>query len=49
MRILFFGAGVIGSIYAAKLARTGLDITVLARNKRFEQLESTYQESITNF
>ncbi|MBV1920137.1 MAG: hypothetical protein KUG73_05610 [Pseudomonadales bacterium] len=50
MRILFFGAGVIGSIYAAKLARTGLDVTVLARNKRFEQLEKsgiTLSESLS--
>jgi ketopantoate reductase len=34
MRILIYGAGVIGSIFAGKLAQKGYDITVLARNKR---------------
>ena len=31
MKILVYGAGVIGSIFAGKLAKTGYDITVLAR------------------
>lgn len=38
MRILIYGAGVIGSIFAAKLFLTGLDVTVLARGKRFEEI-----------
>ena len=40
MKILIYGAGVIGSIFAGKLALAGNDITVLARGKRFEQLEN---------
>ena len=39
MRILVYGAGVIGSIFAGKLAASGEDITVLARGKRVEQLQ----------
>ena len=38
MKILLYGAGVIGSIYAAKLHEAGCDITLLARGKRFENL-----------
>jgi 2-dehydropantoate 2-reductase len=38
MRVLFVGAGVIGSIYAAKMANAGHDITVLARGKRLENI-----------
>jgi 2-dehydropantoate 2-reductase len=38
MSILFVGAGVIGSIYAAKMAHAGHDITVLARGKRLENI-----------
>lgn len=40
MKILVFGAGVIGSIFAGKLAIAGYDITVLARGKRFEELKN---------
>jgi 2-dehydropantoate 2-reductase len=39
-RILFFGAGVIGSIYALKLIRAGHDVTVLARGKRLQELST---------
>jgi 2-dehydropantoate 2-reductase len=39
-RILFFGAGVIGSIYALKLIRAGHDVTVLARGKRLQELSA---------
>jgi 2-dehydropantoate 2-reductase len=39
MRILIYGAGVIGSIFAGRLAASGEDITVLARGKRLEQLK----------
>lgn len=38
MRILFFGAGVIGSIYAGKLSLAGHDVTMLARGKRLQEL-----------
>lgn len=40
MKILVFGAGVIGSIFAGKLAIAGNDITVLARGKRSEELQN---------
>lgn len=39
MRILVFGAGVIGSYLAHVLERGGNDVTVLARGKRAEQLK----------
>jgi 2-dehydropantoate 2-reductase len=39
MRILIYGAGVIGSIFAGKLAASGEDVTVLARSKRLEELQ----------
>ena len=38
-RILIFGAGVIGSVYAGKLALAGHDVSVLARNERLKELE----------
>ena len=38
MRILIFGAGVIGSLYAALLAEAGYDISVYARGRRLESL-----------
>ena len=39
MKILVYGAGVIGSIYAAKLYEAGVDTTLLARGKRYEILK----------
>ncbi|ASA20187.1 ketopantoate reductase family protein [Paenibacillus donghaensis] len=39
MRILVFGAGVLGSYLAHTLVRGGHEVTVLARGKRAEQLE----------
>ena len=39
MKILIYGAGVIGSIYAAKLYEIGIDITLLSRGKRYEALK----------
>jgi 2-dehydropantoate 2-reductase len=38
MKILIYGAGVIGSIYAAKLFEAKNDVTLLARGKRYESL-----------
>lgn len=38
MRILIYGAGVIGSVFAARLHLAGYDVTVLARGQRLEAL-----------
>ena len=40
MKILFYGAGVMGSLYAARLKESGQDISVLARGQRpdFDEL-----------
>jgi 2-dehydropantoate 2-reductase len=38
MKILIYGAGVIGSIFAGKLGKAGHDVTMLARGKRFDEL-----------
>lgn len=38
-RILIFGAGVVGSIYAVRFLQSGLDVTLLARGKRLEALK----------
>lgn len=38
MRILIYGAGVIGSVFAGKLASAGHDITVLARGERYREI-----------
>lgn len=38
-RILIFGAGVVGSIYALRFSQSGLDVTLLARGKRLEALK----------
>ncbi|AQR94466.1 ketopantoate reductase family protein [Clostridium saccharoperbutylacetonicum] len=38
-RILIFGAGVVGSIYALRFAQSGLDVTLLARGTRLEALK----------
>ena len=38
MRILIFGAGVIGSLYGALLSETGYDVSVYARGRRLESL-----------
>jgi 2-dehydropantoate 2-reductase len=39
MKILVYGAGVIGSIYAAKLKESGSTITLLARGKKSSELK----------
>lgn len=38
-RVLIFGAGVIGSIYAMKFIEAGIDITIFARSNRFKALK----------
>jgi len=38
-RVLIFGAGVIGSTFGGLMALSGIDITILARNKRFKELQ----------
>ena len=40
MKILIYGAGVIGSIFAGMIARKGYDVTVLARNNRLKELDN---------
>jgi len=56
MRILIYGAGVLGSLYAARLAESGHDVTLLARGQRLEELrchgivlldEESQRETIT--
>lgn len=37
-KILIFGAGVIGSTYGGLLAKSGQEVTLLARNKRYDDL-----------
>lgn len=39
-RILFFGAGVIGSAYAIKFMEAGIDVVILARSNRFNTLKA---------
>ena len=40
MKILIYGAGVIGSIYAVLMSKAGYDVTVLARGKRLADLSN---------
>jgi 2-dehydropantoate 2-reductase len=40
MKILVYGAGVLGSLYAAKLKDTGHDVAVLARGRRLEAIRT---------
>ncbi|MBN2472538.1 MAG: ketopantoate reductase family protein [Anaerolineae bacterium] len=39
MRILFYGAGVLGSLYASRLHAAGHDVTLLARGQRLADLQ----------
>jgi len=39
-RVLVFGAGVIGSVYAVRLAKAGFDVTVSARGERLETIRA---------
>lgn len=38
LKVLFFGAGVLGSLYAAKFKEAGMDVALVARGKRVEEL-----------
>ncbi|MEO0759846.1 MAG: 2-dehydropantoate 2-reductase N-terminal domain-containing protein [Cyanobacteria bacterium J06648_16] len=38
MKILIYGAGVIGSLYAARLQASGCDVSILARGQRLKDL-----------
>lgn len=38
LKILFYGAGVLGSLYAARLKEIGHNVTVLARGKRLAEI-----------
>lgn len=40
IRILVYGAGVLGSLYAARLQQAGNEVTVLARGRRLENIRS---------
>ncbi len=37
-KILVFGAGVLGSLYAARMHEAGLDVTLVARGQRYQDL-----------
>ena len=39
MRVLIFGAGVCGSFIAAYLSRGGIDVTILDRGQRYEEIK----------
>lgn len=38
MKILVFGAGVLGSLYGTRLGQAGHDVSILARGKRLEEI-----------
>ena len=38
MKILFYGAGVIGSLYAARLHEAGQEVSILARGRRLKEI-----------
>jgi 2-dehydropantoate 2-reductase len=40
MNILVYGAGVIGSVYGARLPAAGHTVTVLARGERLEEIRA---------
>ncbi|MDF2885383.1 MAG: ketopantoate reductase, partial [Clostridiaceae bacterium] len=39
MKILIYGAGVVGAYAAHELKRVGHEVTILARGKRYEELK----------
>jgi 2-dehydropantoate 2-reductase len=40
VKILVYGAGVLGSLYAAKLAESENDVTILARGQRLIEIRA---------
>ena len=40
MRVLIYGAGVIGSLYAALFSEAGIDVAVYARGERLHSLQT---------
>jgi len=38
MKVLFFGAGVLGSLYAARFKEAGMDVALVARGKKVNEL-----------
>jgi len=40
VKVLVFGAGVLGSLYAARLADAGHDVSLVARGRRFDDLQA---------
>lgn len=40
LKVVFFGAGVLGSVYAAGMQEAGLDVTLVARGRRFEEVRT---------
>lgn len=57
MKILVFGAGVIGSYYATKLYQSKIDVSLLARGEKFENIKEkgvivedffTHQQTVSN-
>ncbi len=39
VRVLFFGAGVLGSLYAARLDEAGHEVAIVARGRRYDELQ----------
>ena len=39
MKILVFGAGVLGSYYATRLHQAGMDVTILARGEKYQNIK----------
>ncbi len=39
MKTLIYGAGPLGSLYAHRLYQAGKDVTILARNERFDFIQ----------
>jgi len=38
-KMIFFGAGVLGSLYAARLKDAGVDVTIVARGSRYQEIK----------
>ncbi len=39
-QVIFFGAGVLGSLYAARMHEAGVDVTLVARGSRYDDLKN---------